>query len=370
MLAPVTFDLSIRLCYEAEPGAALVMAMLPARTHRQQLAMERLRVRGASAQSAFTDAATATRYLHVAARGGVLELELDAQVRLLLAEHGARSLHRDAHAVPLGSPESLRFLAPSRFCPSDRLAALAEREFLGVDAPLARMQAIQTWVRRRLRVLPVEPASAGTRIGAAAAGPNAAETLERGAGTPQDLAHVTIALCRASRLPARLVTTIPDDGPATGDLHPWVEVLVEDAWLAVDPSRRLPRTALLRLGTGRDAADVPLALAHGDVVVREVRSRLSSPDTTMQALVERDVQAEAVSAATLGSLGEAVRWHQEARLAAGRRGTGDADASSRPAPSTVAAAAARASSTAPRRMAQVFAFPSFQAPRASSGDAR
>jgi transglutaminase-like putative cysteine protease len=362
MLAPVTFDYAIRLSYEAAPGAAFVLCLLPARTHQQQLAMERLRVRGASAHSVFTDAATATRYLHVAARGGALEIELGAQVRLLQAEIGGPALHRDVHARPLGAPESLRFLLPSRYCPSDRLAGVAEREFLSIEPPFERAVAIDRFVRRHLRVRRDPGAVPGATVDAAPDAPGAAEVLERAEGSPRDLAHLAIALCRASRLPARYVTAVPFGLAGATDVHPWVEVLVGDTWLAVDPSRLVPRTALLRLGTGRDAADVPLAIAHGAVSLARAEWSIACPGTRDDILAARDRGAEAIVTATLGSLGEATRWHQEARLASRRRDGSDDVEPSRPPPSRLAADAARAATTVPRAAAQVLVFPTPSVP--------
>jgi hypothetical protein len=365
MLAPVTFDYSIHLHYETEPGAAFVLSLLPARTHQQQLAMESLRVRGATAQSVFTDAATATRYLHVAARGGPLEVELSAQVRLLQAEIGGSALHRDAHVEPLGARESLRFLLPSRHCPSDRLRAVAEREFLSIEPPFERAVAIDRFIRRHLRVLRDAGPVPGTTVDASPAAPDAEEVLERAEGTPRDLARLAIALCRAARLPARYVTTVPFGLPDATDVHPWIEVLVGDAWLAVDPSRLVPRTALLRLGTGRDAADVPLAIAHGTVSLARADWSIACPGTRTETLVARDRGAEAIVSATLGSLGEATRWHQEARLAARRRGGPDDAEPGRPPPSRLAAAAARAAATVPRAGARILVFPTPSAQGAS-----
>ena len=358
MLAPVTFDCSVRLRYDTEPGAAFVLALLPARTHQQQLAMERLGVRGALARTVFTDAATATRYLHVAARGGVLEIDLDAQVRLLQAEVGGPVPYPEARAEPLGAPESLRFLLPSRYCPSDRLTAVAEREFLSIDAPLERAIAVDRFLARHLRVLPGAGPVPGVTVDPPDDAPSAIEVLERAAGTPRDLAHLAIALNRASRLPARYVTSVPFGLAGATDVHPWVEVLVADTWLAFDPSRRVPRTALLRLGTGRDAADVPLAIAHGVVSLAHVEWSIDCPGTRVEDLVARDRAAIAIRTATLGSLGEATRWHHEARHAARRRGiAGDEPEPTRPPPSRLAAAAARVAASAPRDGAQVPVFP-------------
>lgn len=346
MLVPVTFDYAIRLHQRTEPGTALVFALLPARTHQQQLAMEGLRVRGATVQSVFTDAATATRYLHLTARGGALEVELDAQLRLLQAESGEHALRRETAPAPMAAPESLRFLLPSRFCPSDRLVSLCEREFMAIVQPYARAVAIEAWIRRHVRS---EPLASARDDGVP---PSAAEVLERGAGTPRDLAHLLIGLCRASQLPARYVTTVPFGAGLPSDrLHPWVEILVDDVWLAFDPSRRVPRTALVRIGTGRDAADVPLMLAQAPVSTCRIELSLAPVGTDATALQARDRAAEAICAATLGSLGEATRWHQEARLAARRQ---EPPASQRPPVTRTPKPEAHAA----RRGAQVLVFPS------------
>lgn len=373
MLAPVTFDYTARLSCRAEPDTAFVFALLPARTHQQQLATERLQVRGAASRSVFTDAASATRYLQVVARGGALEVEAKAQVRLLQSEPAAAVLRGEARIGPLSAPESLRHLMPSRFCPSDRFAVLAEREFGDVQSAFERAMRIEAWVQRHVRLVPPAGIVPGAAFGVVIDAPDAREVRERRAGTPRDLAHLTIALCRASGLPARYVTAVPwgDAGGRDGpdDVHPWVEVLVGETWIALDPSRRMPRTALLRLGTGRDAADVPLAFACGPMRVGRVDWSIGSPDASLEVLRERDRLAEAVCAATLGSLGEATRWHQEARLAA--RPADDSAEPQRRAPSQVATAAARLASTAPRRGARILVFPGALSPRAPTvGESR
>lgn len=352
MLAPVTFDYAVRLSWQAQAGAAFVFAMLPARTHQQQLAMERLRVSGAAAQSAFTEASTATRWLHLAARGGELTVELDAQLRLLQVETGERRLQRAAAGgAALAAPESLRFLLPSRYCPSDRLGPMAEREFAGIESPLARGRAVEDWVRRHVACVDA-PAD-----GRDAPAPSATEVLRRRAGTPRDLAHLTIALCRAARLPARYVSGASlGDAPAD-DLHPWVEVLVDGAWLASDPSRRMPRTALVRVGTGRDAADVPLAMVHGTALRTDACVTLVARGTDAQTLERRNREADAICAATLGSLGEATRWHQEARLAASR-------------PACVDAGVSRTGAARARRGAEVLMFPAPPAVRDAAAGSR
>jgi transglutaminase-like putative cysteine protease len=86
----------------------------------------------------------------------------------------------------------------------------------------------------------------------------AAEALAGGRGVCQDAAHVMIALCRATGLPARYVS-----GHLLGEggTHAWVEVIVADSAgaraVAFDPcnGRRTGRD-YLTIATGRDYTDV------------------------------------------------------------------------------------------------------------------
>ncbi len=77
-----------------------------------------------------------------------------------------------------------------------------------------------------------------------------------------------IALCRAINIPARFTTGI-DYGadPALGpsDFHAYVEAYVGDRWYLFDPSGTAIPMGFVRLGTGRDAADVAFATIFGGV---------------------------------------------------------------------------------------------------------
>ena len=84
----------------------------------------------------------------------------------------------------------------------------------------------------------------------------------------RDFAHLMIALCRAVNIPARFTTGI-DYGadPALGppDFHAYVEAWLGDRWYLFDPSGTAIPMGFVRLGTGRDAADVAFATIFGTV---------------------------------------------------------------------------------------------------------
>jgi len=77
-----------------------------------------------------------------------------------------------------------------------------------------------------------------------------------------------IALCRALSIPARFTTGIdygadPVLGPP--DFHAYVEVYLSGRWYLFDPSGTAVPMGFVRIGTGRDAADVAVATIFGAV---------------------------------------------------------------------------------------------------------
>ncbi|MCU1377027.1 MAG: transglutaminase/protease [Acidimicrobiales bacterium] len=133
-------------------------------------------------------------------------------------------------------------LRPSRYCPSDALESFAPVELAGVDD-------VAGWVFERLAYV------------SGASGPldTAIDTLLAGRGVCRDFAHLTIALCRARGIPARLVSVYAP-GLSPMDFHAVTEVHTGDRWEVVDATRLAPRSTLVRIATGRDAADTAFAM--------------------------------------------------------------------------------------------------------------
>ena len=74
----------------------------------------------------------------------------------------------------------------------------------------------------------------------------------------RDYAHLTIALCRALGVPARLAAVYAP-GLSPMDFHAVAEVLTPAGWQVFDATRLAPRTTLVRIATGRDATDTAFA---------------------------------------------------------------------------------------------------------------
>jgi transglutaminase-like putative cysteine protease len=70
-----------------------------------------------------------------------------------------------------------------------------------------------------------------------------------------------------------------DLGPP--DFHSYVEAYVGDRWWLFDPTGITPLTGLIRIGTGRDAADVAFATMFG-------RVQGAMPSVRFRAIEDRD----------------------------------------------------------------------------------
>lgn len=96
------------------------------------------------------------------------------------------------------------------------------------------------------------------RSGTTAVTTTASDALRLGAGVCQDHAHLFLAACRASGVPARYVSGYIDPGGTDhAESHAWVDVWVEETgfagWVSIDVTHaRFTDTSHCRLAVGRD----------------------------------------------------------------------------------------------------------------------
>ena len=153
----------------------------------------------------------------------------------------------DRTAGPGGSDDLDRmvYLRPSRYCPSDHLVGFAVAEFGMGPSVRSRADAVTEWIRERV----------GYVAGSSSEHDSAEDTLLTGMGTCRDFAHLGVALCRAIGIPARFAAVYAP-GLFPMDFHAVFECLAEDGrWYAFDGTDLAPRQAMVRIVTGRDAAD-------------------------------------------------------------------------------------------------------------------
>jgi transglutaminase-like putative cysteine protease len=140
--------------------------------------------------------------------------------------------------------ELIEYLRPSRYAESDKLAAIAFNEFSHLDAPEDLLGAVAAWVGGHLEYV----------SGSSDPIDGSVDTYLLGQGVCRDYAHLVVAFLRARNVPARLVAVYAP-GLSPMDFHAVAEAFVEGQWRVVDGTLLAPRSSLLRIATGRDAAD-------------------------------------------------------------------------------------------------------------------
>jgi transglutaminase-like putative cysteine protease len=212
----------------------------------------------------------------------------------LLDAHGTR-LHRVnapvgelvmeySATVPDGDPASgddvdrLVYLRQSRYAESDAMAPTAEAEFRGIEGASELLAAVSSWVGTRLSYVP----------GSSLPTDGATRTLLARQGVCRDYAHLSIALLRGLGIPARMVAVYAP-GLYPMDFHAVAEAWIDDAWRAVDATTLAPRSSLVRIATGRDAADtafLTIVSGRADLVDMEVTATADVlPDDDVTQLV-------------------------------------------------------------------------------------
>jgi len=149
----------------------------------------------------------------------------------------------------------VRYLRPSRYCESDHLWATAQAEFRGL-AGADLLDGVTSWVGRHLQYVP----------GASLPTDGATRTLLARQGVCRDYAHLVIAFLRARDVPARLVSVYAP-GLSPMDFHAVAEAYIDGAWHVVDATGLAPRQSLMRIATGRDAADTAFLSSAGAAVL-------------------------------------------------------------------------------------------------------
>ncbi|MFT4782728.1 MAG: transglutaminase-like putative cysteine protease [Paracoccaceae bacterium] len=162
----------------------------------------------------------------------------------------------DISQMPSVSPhrlpgDTVRYLMPSRYCPSDEFQSFVNAEFSQYQGG-ARIAAFRTWIEKKFQYAPGSSTSQTTAL----------DTFVQRRGICRDFAHVLITLARASGIPARFVSVFAP-GITPPDFHAVAEVYLEDGWHLVDPTGMARTETMARIGVGLDAADVAFLTSFG-----------------------------------------------------------------------------------------------------------
>ena len=288
----IRIELQIELNYQIDfQGADFVFNIHVAQTASQTVSGEILSLSQPIEPHIHVDPLTGNRYMRLRAEPGPLTVSYQATVDLVHHWADPEQLAEvPVHRLP---PEVMGYIYPSRYCQSDRLIRLATREFGAMWQGHSRVQAIRDWVLSHVAFTSNSSNSSTSAV----------DTVIERAGICRDFAHLMIALCRAINIPARFVTgTDYGADPVLGppDFHAYVEVYLGDRWYIFDPSGTAIPMGLVRLGTGRDAADVAFATIFGGVQSQAPFIRATAIDDPSRNMVLPQHCKEALSTDGIG----------------------------------------------------------------------
>ena len=248
---------SIELSYEVigQP-ADFIFNIHAAQTAHQFIRKESLTINQPLIATIYYDSLLRHRLLRMRANPGPLKVSYQAEVDI---RHHVGRPERIGEMPGAELPtEVLAYLYPSRYCESDKLQQLANQTFGHLPPGYRRVEGIRKWVQERTRFT----------SGSSNFTTSAIDTYQQQVGVCRDFAHLMIALCRALNIPARFCSGIdygadPAFGPT--DFHAYVEVLLGGRWYIFDPSGMAVPMGFVRIGTGRDAADISFATIFGEI---------------------------------------------------------------------------------------------------------
>ena len=177
--------------------------------------------------------------------------------------------------APITEYDLSMYLRPSRYAEADKFYGFAATEFGSYVDSATLLEKVSTWVGSRLNYVP----------GSSDPIDGAVDTLLAGAGVCRDFAHLVVAMLRAVNVPARVVSVYAP-GLYPMDFHAVGEAFVDGQWRVVDGTLLAPRQSLVRIATGRDAADIAFLDNH--------RGAISLERMTVSAIVDGELPTDAI----------------------------------------------------------------------------
>ena len=240
------------LGYMLQSSATLLFALRCVQTGGQQILNESLFIEPSLPTEEFTLVGGMNRFTRIKTiNPGPLKISYQTDVSASVKILKVNSLFQDGPGNL--SPEAIPFLFPSRYCQSDQLRQQSIDLFGHLTTPHAIASGISDWIFEHVAYV----------SGSSWETSSAIDTLEQRQGVCRDFAHLAIAMCRAMSVPARYTTCYAYQLQPP-DFHACFEVFIDGWWLVFDATRLAPLNGLVRIATGRDAADAAVCTIFGN----------------------------------------------------------------------------------------------------------
>ena len=188
------------------------------------------------------------------------EMALSVHSEVEVEDVAAADTHAPYTSIDMLPEDVLVYLLQSRYCPSDKMEEQARGIVKGCSPGYAQAARVCEWVRATLAY----------RYGVSNETTCALETVQQRAGQCRDFTHVGVSLCRALKIPARVVVGyLYQLDPM--DMHAWYEAFVGGRWYTFDATQAEPRGGRVVVGYGRDAADVAFLSNYGPLAITRMQ---------------------------------------------------------------------------------------------------
>jgi transglutaminase-like putative cysteine protease len=252
----VCIDVGCDLTYQVRTPSVFLFQIVAARNSRQRILAEDLRLNPPLNVERCQIGTDGNQLQRVVVAPCEFQVSYRATVELMPQTQNSNDIGESP--ISQTPPEVLTYLNPSRYCESDLLSRFAFEEFGHLYPGFSRVQAVCNWVFEQLDYTP----------GSTIATTTAADVLLQRTGVCRDYAHLAIALCRAIGIPARYVAGYALNLHPS-DFHGFMEAFLDGKWYLFDPTRLTSTLGLVRIGSGRDAADVSVATITGSVLLTQ-----------------------------------------------------------------------------------------------------
>jgi len=252
-----TFHIDSQLDYDVLQQTLFVFNLAVPNTDTQRIRAQAVTTQPPLDFDEFADAVGANRFVRVNVPPGPFSVRYQATVDL-----DPPAVDELAPEIPLAQVPGavLPYVLASKYCEADLLFALACREFGTLAPGYRRVQAVCQWIRDNIAY----------QIGTSSPLTTARDVLANRAGVCRDFAHLAVAFCRALNIPARFVTGYARYADPPPDFHAVFEAYLGHRWYLFDPTRLSPLDEIVRIGTGRDAAEVAFATFFGAARMRRL----------------------------------------------------------------------------------------------------
>jgi len=247
------FEISAELGYSVSETSALLLNIHALRTPRQKVVEESFTIDPYMKAEEIVPAQGENRFVRIEiAKTANLSISYRATVDNYFEVNDYTK--QQPISVAQLDPSVFQYLHPSRYCQSDKLYRFAETKFGKIKNPFSQVIALTNWINENVLYL----------SGSTNSQTSAYDTVTELAGVCRDFAHLGIALCRALTIPARYFTGYAYQLQPP-DFHACFEAYIGNEWVLFDPTKLVPLNGLVKIATGRDAAETAVASIYGMV---------------------------------------------------------------------------------------------------------